>query len=87
MVKNKKTKKDNSYAWISLILLLFLWVPILNVFLIIPASLFFSTTALIRARRSPEKYGGFAFALILVTVAALCWIAAFIMLIKTSKIG
>lgn len=62
--KNKeKTKKDSKYAWISLVLALFFWIPLINV-IVLQISMFFGVAAMIRAKKHPDRYSGFLIALI-----------------------
>jgi len=72
--KNTKTaKKDYKYVWLSLILVLFFWVPLINIILL-PASMYFGVKAMLRARRKPEKYGGFLMALFITIFAFVSFI-------------
>ncbi|HLC98584.1 MAG TPA: hypothetical protein VJC00_01095 [Candidatus Nanoarchaeia archaeon] len=81
---NKQTKKDMAYVWISLVLLLFVWVPVLNVLFFIPASLYFSITALTRAKKEPEKYRGLVFAAVLVVIGAISFLVSLYYLVYFS---
>ena len=93
--KNKKTinnkqefKKDSFYAWVSLGLAFFFWVPLLNVILLLPGSMYFGVRAMKMAKRDPEKHGGFWLALISTIFAGTSFIFAAIILVMdiTGKI-
>lgn len=72
-----KQKKNSSYAWISLILALFFWVPLLNL-LILPLSIYFGVKAIKRVKKDPKKYGGFAIAVFSVIWASISLIFSII---------
>jgi uncharacterized membrane protein len=80
---NPKKGKKATYAWISLIIALFFWVPLLNVVLILPASIIFGIKAMIRARKHPELYNGFVLALISTIFASISFVASLIILIMS----
>jgi len=77
-------KKNSNYAWISLVLALFFWVPILSL-VFLAASVFFGVKAIYKCRKEPQKYGGFYIALISVIFAVLAFfIAAFFLYLSVS---
>ena len=76
-----KTKPSKTYAWISLVLVLFFWVPLLNILFFLPASAYFGIRAILASRRNPEKYGGFLIAVFSVSVAFVSFIFAVIVLL------
>ena len=78
--KIKKEKRDSTYAWISLGLALFFWVPLLNVLIILPGSLYFGVRAIQQSRKEPKKYGGLVLASIVVVFSSISFIFAAIIL-------
>lgn len=79
----QKGKKKSAYAWFSLIFALFFWIPLLNVVFFLPASICFGIKAIVRARRQPKEYGGFALAVISTIFASVSFIASLIILIMS----
>lgn len=77
----ENANKNSVYAWISLTLVFFFWVPILNVIFILPASMFFGAKAIRNAMREPEQYGGKWVAIIAVIIAAISFVFSLIVLI------
>lgn len=76
----QKVKKDSSKAWISLVLALFFWVPLLNIILILPGSIFMGVKAMINAKKKPDKFSGFYLALISVSCASVSFVYAVVIL-------
>jgi len=77
----KAARKDSTYAWLSLVLALFFFVPLLNVLFFLPASVYFGIKAMINTRRKPEEYGGFWVALASVIFASVSFVYALVILI------
>ncbi|MBU0535831.1 MAG: hypothetical protein KKE20_02615 [Nanoarchaeota archaeon] len=82
--KHNVSSKESGYAWAAIILALFFWVPIFNVFLFLPASLYCGVTAIRNVRRDPEKHEGMALSIVAVVFASISFVYALIVLILTS---
>lgn len=80
--KEANQRKNYNYIWLALVFLFFAWLPIINVVLMLPASMYFSSNAIIRSRKYPEIYGGLWIAVILLIVAAITFIFSFFVLIN-----
>lgn len=81
--KRPEMRKDSTYAWLSLVLVLFFWIPLLNVFFFLPASIYFGIKAMKKARKEPTKHGGFWIALISVVVASVSFAYSLVVLIMS----
>jgi len=74
-MKNKRSqKKISEYTWLSLLFLLFFWIPILNVIFFLPASMYFGTKAINRSRKDPDKYKGTGIAVFSTSFALLSFV-------------
>jgi len=63
-----KIKKDNTYAWIAFILLLFFWAPFINIILFI-LSIYFSVKQLKLNNSDSAKYGAFWFSIMILILS------------------
>ena len=88
-IRNKKLKTkesnkkelDSTNARISFILALFFWIPLLNLFPILPASMYFGIKAMVRVKKHPKIFGGFKLALFSVIWASISFIFSAVVLI------
>ncbi|MBD3313306.1 hypothetical protein GF345_02590 [Candidatus Woesearchaeota archaeon] len=82
--RKKQIKKDKRLAWASLGFAMLFWVPLFNVFVFMPASIYFGSKAIHRSIKQPERYGGIVLASVSVFIAAISFIIALGVLILTS---
>ena len=73
-------KKDRVYAWIALVLLLFSWIPLLGVFLFLPAAMYLSIKQIRLVKRNAKKYGGYWLAVVVLVLSVLSFIAGVLIL-------
>lgn len=89
MNRKKQKKKDFTYVWVSIVCLLFFWVPILNVFFFLPASIISGFKAFEKARADPKRYGGAWIAVFAIVLASVSFVysAAILLLSFLGKIS
>lgn len=83
--KRIPAKKNYNYPLISLGILLFSWLPLLNVFVILPLSLYFGIKGMLRTRKNPGMYGGFWISLISIIIASALWVISATILILSMQ--
>ena len=79
-----ETKKDRKLAWASLGFAMLFWVPLFNVFVFMPASIYLGSKAIHHSVKQPERYGGLVLASVSVFIAVISFIFALAVLILTS---
>ncbi|MFH1053387.1 MAG: hypothetical protein V1740_03130 [Candidatus Woesearchaeota archaeon] len=79
-------KLDKKYAWTGFLLIFLFWIPIFNLLIIIPLSIFFSIRSIKRIRNKPQEYGGMFLSTFALISAIFNFVLSVIILIFPEKI-
>jgi len=82
-----KEKKDSTHAWLSIILLLFFWIPLLNIILFLPASIHFAIKSIRKCKQHPESFKGHKLAIFSLITSIIFFIGAnmIMLFVKTAN--
>jgi len=61
---NKAAKKNYTKLWIAILLLFLVWIPLLNIAVILQAAIYLVISQIILIKKHPEKYGGMVLAIV-----------------------